>query len=102
MYLTLPSRTYRLALQGHHILRAAPFLFNTYTIPKTTRTRSNESEFCHAHITLNLFFPQFCRRARVKQSNTVKTNRTIIRAAWFNLLPGVRLRSIYQVFSLGS
>src|SRR5579875_440590 len=40
---------------------------------------------------------------RIKSCPCFKqTSRSIIRAAWLHLLPGVHLRSIYQVVSLGS
>ena len=37
----------------------------------------------------------------VRQMGEWETSRTVIRAAWLHLLPGLHLRSIYQLFWLG-
>src|SRR6266487_4838180 len=39
---------------------------------------------------------------QLKKNGKAETSRTIIRATWLHLLPGLHLWSIYQVFSLGS
>src|SRR5439155_3039627 len=55
-----------------------------------------------APLPLQALPPRACEGEPLKQNGKHETSRTIIRATWLHLLPGLHLWSIYQVFSLGS
>src|SRR5438270_12236966 len=66
--------------------------------PKPSRlTHTSLSHHCPCKLSL------LARVGSTASTNTKpETSRTIIRATWLHLLPGLHLWSIYQVFFLGS